>query len=201
MYRLSNGYGYIMLCMLKPWKVTKTTVIHKTPWMEFIEDQCESNGKTATYTYMNRTDQGPLIIPEADDRSLWMVRQYRHPIRKIIWQFPVEGKLKQESWEDAARRGLAEELHIAAQTIQYLGTSYPSPGDGAQAAQFYLAQGLSPLEHGVVPHDGSEIEELETRAFTRPEIDAMIDAGAICDSWTLTALFMYDRYTNNHGNP
>ncbi len=168
--------------------------------MEFIEDQCESNGKTATYTYMNRTDQGPLIIPQADDGSLWMVRQYRHPIRKIIWQFPVECKLKEESWEAAAHRGLAEELHLQAKTIKYLCTFYLSPGDSTQKSQFFVAKNLSLLQKTTV-HDETEIEELETRTFTRSEIDAMIDSGEICDSWTLTALFMYDRYKNNHGNP
>ncbi len=176
------------------WKVVNSKIVYKTPWNEIIEDTCEVHGRKLTYTYMRRIDEGPLIIPEDEDKSLWMVRQYRHPIRKAIWQFPVEGKLKRESWKDAALRGLKEEMGLKANKIYDIGQFYPDPGGLMQKYHIYLAKQLSPVDS---IKDHKEVEELEVQKFSKSQIDGMIKTGDICDNWTLTALYLYDRYVRS----
>jgi ADP-ribose pyrophosphatase len=182
---------------LSPWKVLNSKIIHKTPWIEIVEDQCAADGQELAYTYTRRVDEGPLIIAETREKKLWLVRQYRHPIKKIIWQFPGEGKLAGESWEDAARRGLQEELQLHAESLLYLGVFYPDPGGLKQKYHAYLARGLSEVVHDHATAVGAdpEVENLEVASFSRQEIDALIDRVEICDNWTLAALFLYDRAT------
>jgi ADP-ribose pyrophosphatase len=161
--------------------------------MSVIEDTCDVDGKSIVYTYVKRVDEGPLIIPVTEDGKFWMVRQYRHPIKKILWQFPVEGKFKEETWEAAARRGLQEELQLSANTIENLGQFYPDPGSLEQKFVVFLAQDLqkSQVEHQANP---DEVEDLEVAAFSRAEIDQLISSGDIADNWTLAALYLYDRF-------
>ena len=180
---------------LKPWQVLNTTTIHQTPWLEFKADECQTaSGQKLTYTYARRRDEGPLIIPEDTDGKLWLVRQYRHHIRKILWQFPAEGKSPEESWEDAAQRGIQEEIGKAARQIIKLGEVHPDPGGLQQTAHFYLATDLYDQKVDTHhPHE-DEVEQLEIAKFSLTEIDKLITKGEICDGWTLAGLFLYQRY-------
>lgn len=179
---------------LSPWQVIRTKIIHATPWIEVKEDTCLADGTELTYTYTRRIDEGPLIIAEDQDEKLWLVRQYRHPIKKIIWQFPAEGKHPAESWQAAAQRGLGEELGLLAQTWHDLGTFFVDPGGLEQKYHAYLATGLSQTNEFATYRPEDVTEKLEVTAFSRPQIDDLIAHGAICDNWTLTGLFLYDHY-------
>ncbi len=178
---------------LEAWKVVSTRTPFASPWVELVEDSCIAGEQELTYAYMRRVDEGPLIIPEAADGSLWMVRQYRHPIRKIVWQFPVEGKLPKESWEAAALRGLQEELGLRADSLEDLGEFFPDPGGLSQRYHVFLAQELRADDSPSHAEESGEVEDLERGKFTLAEIDQMIASGDICDNWTLAALYLYQR--------
>ncbi len=186
---------------LTPWKTIGTKCIYKTPWIELVQDACEVDGQSTSYTYVRRVDSGPMIIAVADDGKLWMVRQYRHPIKKIIWQFPAEGTMPGESWEQTAARGLQEELHLSAQKLVDLGEFHPDPGGLDQAYHLFVATELSAPDQSSAGQekyhtdaDNPEHEELERHLFSRAEIDIMITTGEICDNWTLAGLYLLDRY-------
>lgn len=184
---------------LKPWKILDSKIVHSTPWIEIKQDKCQTSGQVFNYTYTRRVDEGPLIIAQDHDQKLWLVRQYRHPIKKIIWQFPAEGKHPKETWEQAAKRGLQEELKLKAGNWQNLGQFYVDPGGLEQKYQAFLATNLSPASSNL--HQDSqgkelEIENLEIAKFSLDEINQMITQGAICDNWTLAALYLYQRFAS-----
>ncbi len=187
---------------LKPWTTKSTQILHSTPWMEVKADTCVADGKELVYTYTRRVDEGPLIIAEDVDKKLWLVRQYRHPIKKIIWQFPGEGKHPGESWEDAARRGVREELGRTAAELHDLGEFFVDPGGLEQKYHAFLATGLEVLSQADQLHkqtEHPEVENLEIARFSLEEIDALIAAGEICDNWTLSALYLYARAPRQGG--
>ncbi len=179
---------------LDPWKIVDSKIIHSTPWIEIIEDNCLADNKELTYTYTRRVDEGPLIIAEDKNQKLWLVRQYRHPIKRIIWQFPAEGKYKDESWEEAAKRGLREELQFDAKNWHDLGQFFVDPGGLDQKYHAYLATDLSNVQILDTHQNNDEVENLEIQSFSRKEIDYLITNGELCDNWTLSGLFLYDRY-------
>jgi ADP-ribose pyrophosphatase len=184
---------------LHPWTTLSSKSIHRTSWIEVVEDQCRTDaGVPQVYTYTRRLDEGPLLIPVDADGSVWLVQQYRHPIKKIVWEFPAEGKLPHESWEDSAQRGLVEELQMRATALVDLGTFYPDPGGLDQKAHYYLATGLMRIPPSQLPkHQQSgqnEIEDLRVQNCTPAEVDAMIESGEICDNWTLAALYVWERW-------
>jgi ADP-ribose pyrophosphatase len=180
---------------IKPWTVLSSEIIYETPWIQVIEDKCQVDDQVITYTRVNRRDEGPQIIAETADKKLFMVQQYRHPIHKIVWQFPAEGKTDQESWEDAAQRGLREEIGMSAEKLTDLGVFHPDPGLLDQTSHAFLAQGLTPNPTTEKVHlSNQEVEDLRVDSFTLSEIDELIEKGEICDGWTLSGLFLYQRY-------
>mgnify|MGYP003784726697 FL=1 len=72
------------MSQLKPWNIKNTRIIHKTPWIEVIEDTCLANDTELKYTYTRKIDEGPVIVAKEHDGSIWLVQQYRHPIKRII---------------------------------------------------------------------------------------------------------------------
>lgn len=181
---------------IQPWTILHSKVIHSTPWIEVVEDTCLVDGKEITYTYSRRIDEGPLIIAQENNGGLWLVRQYRHPIKKILWQFPAEGKHTDESWEAAAARGLHEELQRSAEHWTDLGVFYPDPGGLDQKYRAYLATGLTRIAPAYQHQSEQQIEHLEIACFSRKEIEQLINTGELADNWTLAGLYLLDRYAD-----
>lgn len=179
---------------LKPWVIKKSKIIHKTRWIEVIEDTCLADTTELIYTYTKRVDEGPIIIAEESDGAIWLVQQYRHPVKKILWQLPAEGKLPSEPWIDAAKRGLQEELQLTAEKWENLGEYFPDPGGLEQKYQLFVARELEWSKNTQKHTEDGEVEDLRIQKFSRKAIDTMILNGELCDNWTLAALYVFDRY-------
>jgi len=85
---------------------------------------------------------GVGIVAVDGDRNVYMVRQYRYPIERELWEIPA-GKL--EYGEDplaCAVRELSEETGLTAGRMIPLGAIYPSPGYCKETLYVYLALDL-----------------------------------------------------------
>lgn len=82
---------------------------------------------------------GVVAYNEADE--VLLVRQYRHPVRQLLWE-PPAGLLDQagESPLDAAKRELYEEAHLTAKRWDVLVDAFTSPGMCDEAVRIYLAR-------------------------------------------------------------
>lgn len=183
-----------MTSPLKPWNIISSRIIHQTPWMTMIEDVCDVDGTNTTYTYVRRTS-GSGIIPVTTDGKLWMVQQYRHPIKRTVWQFAAEGLEPGEDYFSVAKRGLREELGLEAAHWHELARIYPDPGTLDQELIWYIATDLRVAQDVHKVHTSeSEVEDLRTQAFSLQQIEQLIQKGEICDNWTLAAIQLYQRY-------
>lgn len=86
-----------------------------------------------------------LALNEANE--VLMIRQYRHPVRKFLWEIPaglldVDG----ESHLDAAKRELLEETSYQAEHWRLLQTFHASPGGNSEQIDIYLATKLSRVQ-------------------------------------------------------
>ena len=124
---------------------------------------------------------GSAVMMAVDEKKrILLVRQYRLPADKYLWELPA-GKVDDgETPLQAARRELIEETGYRARKWQKLATFFPSPGFVAERMTIYLATELT--AGTATPMDD---ERIETRWFTRQELAGMIASGKIEDGKTM----------------
>jgi ADP-ribose pyrophosphatase len=84
-----------------------------------------------------------IVALDDDDRVL-LLRQYRHPVARYLWELPAG--LRDTDGEpplETAKRELAEEAQLAADRWSLLTTHFSSPGFCDEMVLIYLAEGLS----------------------------------------------------------
>jgi ADP-ribose pyrophosphatase len=124
---------------------------------------------------------GSAVMMAVDEkRRILLVRQYRLPADKMMWELPA-GKVDEgETPLQAAKRELIEETGYRARKWEKLSSFYPSPGFVAEKMTIYLATELTAGK--ATPMDD---ERIETKWYTKKELQEMIRSGKIEDAKTL----------------
>jgi 8-oxo-dGTP pyrophosphatase MutT (NUDIX family) len=106
-------------------------------------DTVEYDGKPIVREYVDHPGAVAVLALDDDDR-VFLIRQYRHPVRTREWEIPAG--LLDVTGEDplaAAQRELAEEGDLVASEWAVLVDFFTSPGGSDEAIRVYLARGLS----------------------------------------------------------
>ncbi len=161
--------------------------VYENRWMRLREDKIRrSNGSEGIYAYLEKA-HAAVVIP-FDGERVTLVRQYRHTIKRRVWEFPMgaveSGDLAPE---DVARQELREETGLAAGRMTRLGSLYFAYGMSSQPFDVFLAEGL---ESGSDAREAEEFD-LEARAFPVEDLDGLIESGEIVDSATVAALYLW----------
>ncbi|MDE6868050.1 MAG: NUDIX hydrolase [Clostridia bacterium] len=170
--------------------------------MKFIEKKLKSqtvfSGKVVTLEVDNvllpngkngmrecvRHSGGAAVLLVKDGKVL-LVKQFRYPYGKEIYEIPA-GKLnKGEDPLKAAERELEEETGFRAKLVHSLDI-YPSPGYTDEIIHIYFANDvydgkLNPDDDEFIIH---EFVDFDT-------VIKMIESGEICDSKTVAAVYKY----------
>ncbi|MBR5973731.1 MAG: NUDIX hydrolase [Clostridiales bacterium] len=126
---------------------------------------------------------GATIVALDEDKNIFMVRQFRSPYEKVLFELPA-GKLeKDEDPKECAIRELKEETGMVAESVESLGEMYATPGYCSEIIHLYLATGLSKGEGN--PDDG---EFLQVIKIPLSEAIDMIERNEISDAKTMVAL-------------
>src|SRR6516164_6695347 len=123
---------------------------------------------------------GSAVMMAVDDRKrVLLVRQYRLPAEKYLWELPAGRLDPGEKPLQAAKRELIEETGYRAKTWTKLESFFVSPGYVQERMTIYLATDLTAGD--ATPMDD---ERIETRWFTAKEVAEMIRTGKIEDAKT-----------------
>jgi ADP-ribose pyrophosphatase len=124
------------------------------------------------------------VVPLVDDRTVVMVRQFRHGIQRFTLEIP--GGMMDPGDVDpgeAARRELLEETGYLAGRIEPAGRISPNPAIQSNMCHSFVATELS--RQGAPCTDGTEETEVVLVPLAR--IPAMIRAGEICHALVVVA--------------
>jgi len=122
---------------------------------------------------------GAVAIVALDDQGrVALVNQYRHPVGYVLWEIPA-GLLdvKGESALAGAKRELAEEADLTAQTWHVLVDFLTSPGGTNEALRIYLARELAPT--GEQFHRTDEEANMQVKWVPLDDLVAAILAGEV----------------------
>ena len=130
---------------------------------------------------------GSAVVMPVDERNrVLLVRQYRLPAGKFLWELPAGRVDEGETPLQAARRELAEETGYRARKFKKIAEFYPSPGFLAEKMTIYLAKDLTAGEQTPM-----EDERIQTGWFSAREIDELIGAGKILDAKTMIGYYTW----------
>ena len=132
------------------------------------------------------------MVPVTDDRQVVMLRQYRHAVRRTLWEIPAGTLEPGEDPETCARREIEEETGYRADRLVRLGQIVPVPGYSDEAITLFLCTGLTPKAQSL---DADEQITVQMIAFEKAF--EMVTSGQIQDAKTITGLFMTREYMKN----
>jgi ADP-ribose pyrophosphatase len=125
------------------YEVLKSTERLKNRVFRIVTDEVKMpDGAVAERDYMRHVGAVGVVALDDDDNVV-LVRQYRHPLRREIWELPaglidVPG----EELAEAAARELAEEADLRAGRYDLLVDANPSPGCSDEIIRLFLARDL-----------------------------------------------------------
>lgn len=128
------------------------------------------------------------VLAVNDANEILMIHQYRHPVRKLLWELPA-GLLDigGESHLDAAKRELLEETSHVAEQWELLQTFHASPGGNSEQIDIFMARGLREVESDYV-REGEE-RDMEVRWIPFSEALQSVQASEIQSPVAVIGIF------------
>ena len=169
-------------------KTISSKLVYQNPWTKVREDEIErADGSRGLYGVVDKIDF-TLVIPRDGD-DLWLVEQYRYPVRGRFAEFPQGAWHERPDADPAevARGELREEAGLLAAELTPLGFFYCAYGMASHGCHVFLATGLVQTERA------PELEEqdMTVRKVTVAEFEDMMRSGEIRDSNSMAAWNLY----------
>jgi 8-oxo-dGTP pyrophosphatase MutT (NUDIX family) len=167
-----------------PWTTLGTRDVYENPWIAVREDQVlRPDGTPGIYGVVHFKNLAIGVLPVEADGRIWLVGQYRYPLKQYSWEIPEGGCPKGEDPEVAARRELREETGLAAGRLERICLAHLSNSVSDEFAILYRATELTP---GASEPEGTE--RIEIRLEEWNEVWAKLRRGEITDSMSVMAL-------------
>lgn len=124
------------------------------------------------------------VLPLTDDNKIILVKQYRVPVKKELWEIPT-GKIdKEEAPFNCALRELEEETGFKAKELKEMNGFYNSPGYSTVYMYVFKATGLT---KGSQKLSDNEIIN-KVQAFSLKQALEMIDSKEIINAYTIVGI-------------
>ncbi len=171
--------------------VKKRDILHKGVVFDLIVDHIEYPSGNGSVREVAKHPGGAVVVPVFDNGDVLLIKQYRYPIDKVIYELPA-GKLNNgEDPEQCARREMEEETGYKADRFEKLTAFYTTPGFCTEILHIYLATGLQELASGQRLEEGEASITIEK--FPLKRTLELIESEEIVDGKTIVGLFLAAR--------
>lgn len=171
-------------------KITESREVYNCKLFRVTEDKAVDPKTGFEISRSVVRHNGSAVILAVHKKNILLVRQYRLPAEKSLWELPA-GKVDEgETPMAAAKRELAEETGYTAENWSLLASFYASPGFVNERMHVYLATDL--IKGKATPMDD---ERIEMAWFKRKEVALLIQNGKIEDAKTLIGFYRWKRGT------
>ena len=170
--------------------------VYETPWWDFYyDDLTRIDGTKGNYAWIrSHSGNGAVMsIPVTPSGKFLLIKLYRHPVKRYLWEFPAGLIEDVESPEGAGQREMIEETGVRPTSVKLIGSQIPV--SGLIGDVFYsVLLGIPEVTVKDVSLQGEE-GIVESKLVSNREIVEMINTQEIEDGVTLMCLARYWSYT------
>jgi len=164
-------------------------LVYETPWLDFYyDDIVHPNGDTGKYAWIkSHSGNGAVkVVPVTPSEKFLLIKVYRHPSKRYLWEFPAGVMEDGETPEQTATRELVEETGITPDSIELLGSQIPIAGITGLPFHSLLAE-IPEISFDDVVLQGEE-GIVDAKLLTRAELLSSEEVG---DGVTLACVARY----------
>jgi len=158
------------------YKVIRSETLFDHPYAKIILDTLEYNGEQHLYFYLTSPADAVATVSLTEQGCIILTRQYRHPIRQVIYDLPAGHLEPGEDPIQGAQREFEEETGYYPRHMEKLGYYNQFPGVLRAATNLYFATDLVQTSQHLEPGELLETVHLPVR-----EVLEMIINGEIID--------------------
>ena len=129
------------------------------------------------------------VLPVLPDGRVLLVRQYRHPVERSLWEIPAGTLEPGETPETCARRELLEETGHEPGRLSAQGAFHSSPGYTTERIQLFVAYDARRVSEPTGEHEISAVG-----TFTEDDLLSLLRAGELVDGKSWLALSLHYRW-------
>ncbi len=141
-------------------------------------------------TFRRETFRHPasvVVLPVFSDGRVLMIRQFRHALRRYIYEIPAGTSEPKEPLLRCAKRELAEETGHRADRWRRLFEFYPAPGVSTERMVLYRADGLHPLARTIAK---DKDEYISPRIISQKTALEMVRHNRVIDAKSVLGILM-----------
>lgn len=166
----------------------KSELVYDGSFLKVQRDEVElPNGKTTHREYIQHPGAS-LIIPVFADFETLLIQQYRHPLKKIFWEFPAGKKDAGENALTTAKREFFEETGITAKKWTWITDIHPVIGYADEVIHIFMAENLQQEDKPSSTEEFLEVKKMPFSAVTE-----LVKSQQITDVKTLAAYFWAEK--------
>lgn len=144
------------------------------------------NGEVVTRDVIHHP--GAVSVVPIDGDEVILVRQYRAALGHDLLEIPAGKRdVADEPLEECAARELAEEIGMAAASLERVASFYNSAGFCDELSHVFLGRGLTPVASAA---HGLEEEYMSVERHRLDDVPALIASGELRDAKTIIGLLL-----------
>jgi len=167
-------------------KVISSKELLTTKIFSVVEEVAKDPGGFEIQRAIVRHAGSAVILIVDEKERILLVKQYRLPAQKELWELPAGRLDAGENALQAAKRELREETGFRAKKWTKLASFLASPGYVEEKMNIFLATELTEGEQ-----EPMDDERIEMKWFNRKELHSAILDGRISDGKTLIGFFFW----------
>jgi 8-oxo-dGTP pyrophosphatase MutT (NUDIX family) len=180
----------------RPIIALSSRIAYENPWLKIREDTTLRHGGVRGIYGVVETNDSVITAAVNADNELYIVYGYSYPTDTWSWQIPGGGG-DGELPEVAAERELVEETGITAKQFKLLGNLIVTCGLLKERMAVVVATDITLGDRPPGTDDADSVREGKFVSFD--EAARMVVAGEICDSQTISSLYLIEKWLAGRG--
>jgi len=166
-------------------QLNSQTTLHEGRVFRLVRENVTLENGVVTDLDVIRHPGAAAIVPFLNQKTLLLIKQYRHAVGGFIWEIPAGTIDSGESPLACAQRELIEETGFSAEHFEKLGEITPLPAYSDERIHIFCATNLTPAKQHL---DQDEILDVHEISFDESLL--MVRNNQIQDAKTISGLFM-----------